>query len=360
VDPAVDTTLRIVAIGLAFGLTVFVHEAGHFIAARLARMAVYEFSIGVGRPLLFWFRPRDTQYSFRLWPFLSYVRIAGMEPEDEHPQGFGKRKRIVQAAVLLSGCMMNFLLAALVYMVMGAAMGLPVPTNRIESVMPGSAAARAGLMPGDRVMGVGGRVGLSVEEIREVIQSHPGRPLVFRVDRNGQVRRLTVTPSKETVYDVKGLVLVKVTIGRIGIGFGSRTERMGVGRSVLAGFVETFGAIRLQIAGWVGMAMRTIPPDLMGPVGIAQVLYTESKANWLQFLSVSAMLTVAIGFVNLLPIPALDGSRLLIVAIEAIRRKPFDKRKEAVVHLVGLALLLFLGAIIAYRDILRVLRVRGG
>lgn len=358
-DQATTVAVRILAIGAAFGLTIFVHEVGHFLSARLAGMAVYEFSIGFGRPLLLWFRRRGTQYSVRLWPFISYVRIAGMEPGDDHPEGFGRKSRPVQAIVLLSGCMMNFLLAVVVYVVMGVAIGLPVPTNRIESVLPDTPAAKIGLVAGDRILGVGQATGASVSAIREQIQSHPGRPLVLQLERKGRRLSVLVTPATEVVYDIKGVKLVKVPVGRIGVIFSSRVERIGIGRSVLSGFAATYDAVHLQIAGLVGMVMRTVPADVMGPVGVAHVLYSESKADWLQFLGVAAMLTVAVGFLNLLPVPALDGSRLVILVIEAIRGKPFDKRKEAVVHLVGITLLLFLGVVIAYRDVLRILKAGG-
>lgn len=357
--PALATAIRIAAIAAAFGLIVFVHEAGHFLSARALGMAVHEFSIGFGRPLLFWFRRGETQYSFRLWPFFSYVRIAGMEPGEDHPRGFDKKKRPAQAAVLVTGCVMNFLLAAGIYIVMGAALGLPVAVNTIQEVLPGSPAARAGLRPGDRLLGINGRLGLSVEQLREEIQAHPGRPLVFTLQRDGATRRVAISPRTETVLDIKGVRLLKVPIGRIGIVFGSRVERMGVGRSIVAGFAETYQMIRLQIAALVSMVMRTVPPEFMGPVAIVHRLNEEAKANWLGFLSMAAALTIAVGFLNLMPIPPLDGSRLLIVGLEAVRRRPFDKRKELVVHLVGFVLLLALVAILTYKDILRIVQPGG-
>jgi len=361
VEQVALVAIRVAAIAAAFGLTVFVHEAGHFISARLLGMAVYEFSIGFGRPILFWFKRGETQYSFRLWPFLSFVRIAGMDPGDDHPQGFDRKSRLAQATVLLTGCLMNFLLAAAIYTFMGAAFGMAVATSTIDRVVPGSPAAKAGIVAGDRIVGFDQGPPLSVPEIRAEIESHPEKPVVFRLMRAGKEQEVTVTPRREVVYDVKGLKLVKVPVGRIGIAFSSRVVRMGVIRSVAAGFTETFSMIELQIAGLVGMVMRTVPAsDLMGPVGVVHVLYSESKAGWLQFLAVSAMLTAAVGFFNLLPIPALDGSRLLIVALEAVRRKPFDKRRENLVHVVGLLLILALGLFIAYRDIVRIVTRGGG
>jgi len=346
------------AIALAFGLIVLFHEAGHFFAARLSGMAVHEFSIGFGRPLLFWLKRGETQYSFRLWPFFSFVRVAGMEPGDEHPRGFNRKSRLAQAFVLVMGCLMNFVLAVGIYIVMGTVVGLPVPEPRVLEVMPDTPAARAGLLPGDELLGVGGKTGLSVDEIREAIQEHPGKPLELEIEREGEARTISITPMVEDAYELKGLRIQKVPIGLIGIRFDFTRKQAGMGESIVLGFRQTIGMIQLQAAGLVGMFTRTVPADVMGPVGVVHIMYGEARSGWPEFLSMFAMIAVAIGFLNLLPIPPLDGSRLVIVAIEAIRRKPFDKQKESLVHLIGFGLLLALVVVLTYKDILRI--VTGG
>ena len=355
-----DQTGRIAAIALAFGATVFVHEAGHFLAARLAGMSVREFSIGFGRPLLFWFRRGETQYSFRLWPFFSFVRIAGMEPGDDHPRGFDKRSRPTQAFVLITGCMMNFLLAVALFVLMGVAIGMPVALNTIKEVIPDTAAAEVGLAPGDRLLGVNGRVGLSVAEIRELIQQHPQKEITLEIERDGVRRSIAITPRTEEALDIQGVKLVKVPIGLIGVQFDTRPERMGMGKSIVAGFTLTYEMILLHIAGFIAVLTRTVRPEFMGPVGVVHALYREAGVDWLAFLGNCAAITVAVGFVNLLPIPPLDGSRLVITGLEAIRRKPFDKRKEIIVHFIGFALLLLLMVLLTYKDIVRIITAGSG
>jgi len=355
----VDLAIRIAAIALAFGLTVFVHELGHFLAARLAGMAVYEFSIGFGRPLLFWFRRGDTQYSFRLWPFLSYVRIAGMEPDDDHPQGFGKKRRAAQAAVLSLGSVMNCLLAVGIFVFMGTVIGMPVYQNYVDKVIAKSPAQQAGLLPGDRIIGVNGRVKLTVSEIRDAIHSYPGKAMVLEIERGGRRQSIRLVPQVEAGFEIHGLRIKEIKIGLIGIQFGRKLRPVGVGESVKEGFLFVYGTVQVQIAGIVGVIARTIRPEFMGPVGMADMLYAQAKQGWTDFLWTFAVLTVAVGFLNLLPLPALDGSRLVIVGIEAIRGKPFDKRKEAIVHLVGLMAFLCLAVLIAYGDVVRILRQKG-
>ncbi len=351
---------RVIAIALAFGATVFVHEAGHLLAARLMRMAVREFSLGFGRPLLFWFRRGETQYSFRLWPFFSFVRIAGMEPGDDHPQGFDKKSRPAQAFVLITGCLMNFALAVALYILMGAAIGMPVALNTIEKVTPHTPAAQVGLLPGDRVLGVNGRLGLSVAEIRRFIQDHPRKQITLEIERDAERRSIPITPRQEMAVDLHGLRLLKVPIGLIGVQFDSRPERMGIASSIKTGFTLTYDMIVLHIAGFLAILTRTVRPEFMGPVGVVHVLYREAGVDWLAFLGNCAAITVAIGFANLLPIPPLDGSRRVIAALEAIRRKSFDKRKEIIVHFVGFALLLLLMVVLTYKDILRIIGLGAG
>jgi regulator of sigma E protease len=185
-----DVVARVIAIGLAFGMTVFVHEAGHFVAARLSGMAVHEFSIGFGRPLLFWFRRGQTQYSFRLWPFFSFTRVAGMEPGDEHPDGFHSKSRLAQAFVLATGCLMNFLLAVAIFVFMGAVLGSPVEvSNTVGRVLRGTPAEQVGIAPGDELLGIGGRIELSHEELVLTIQGHPEQTLVLEIERGGERSR---------------------------------------------------------------------------------------------------------------------------------------------------------------------------
>ncbi len=346
--------VSIAAIVGAFALIVLVHEAGHFIAARLSGMAVHEFSLGFGRPLLFWFRRGQTQYSIRFWPFLSYVRVAGMEPGDEHPQGFDKKPRWAQAVVLVMGCLMNFLLAVGIYIFIGSRIGLAVPQNRIQEVLPDTPAARAHLVPGDRIVGAQGRAGLSVDEVRDAIQKHPNKPMTIVIERKGQRLTLPIIPKADLGYELKGLRLVEMPTGIIGIHFAYTRERAGIMRSIGFGFQATSGMIQMQAAGMIAMVARRVKPDVMGPVGVVHTMYREARTGWADFLTIFAAIAVTVGFINLLPVPPMDGSRLVIVALEAIRRKPFDKQKESLVHLVGLAVILALFLLLTYQDIIRI------
>ena len=241
-----------------------------------------------------------------------------------------------------------------IYIFIGAVIGVPVANNRVKNVLPGMPAAGAKLLPGDRIVGLGGRTGVSVDAIRRAIQSSPNKPLRLSVQREGNLRTITITPKRGTAYDLKGLHLVKVPIGLIGVHFAVTRERAGIASSVLLGFEETYGMVQLQAAALIATAARRVPADFMGPVGVVHTMYSEARSSWADFLTIFAAIAVTVGFINLLPIPPLDGSRLLIVALEAIRRKPFDKQKENLVHLVGLAVIMALFVLLTYRDIVRI------
>jgi regulator of sigma E protease len=239
----VDQVGRVIAIALAFGATVFVHEAGHFIAARLSGMAVHEFSIGFGRPLLFWFRRGNTQYSFRLWPFLSYVRVAGMEPDDDHPQGFHKRSRLAQAFVLVTGCLMNFLLAVAIFILIGSVFGRVTDvTNAVHRVMKGTPAEGAGIRPGDRLVGVDGDRDLELQETVKRIRELPEQPAVIEIERDGEPLSLPLVPERVMDWGPEGEK--DLPIGRIGVIFEKEVERLAIGESVKSGFVSTYIMIK--------------------------------------------------------------------------------------------------------------------
>jgi regulator of sigma E protease len=354
----VDQFARIAAIALAFGATVFVHEAGHFVAARLARMHVYEFSIGFGRPLLFWFRRGETQFSFRLWPFFSYVRVAGMEPGDDHPQGFHKRSRLAQAFVLVTGCIMNFLLAVAIFILIGSVFGqLKEVTSTVERVMERTPAAEMGIMPGDKLVGTDGERDLTLEEIVKRIRARPEEPIVLEIERDGEPMSIALTPLRVMDWGPDGER--NVPVGRIGVIFEKEVERLPIGVSVVTGFRATRAMIEMLIRHLVELIVTGKGPKLVGPVGVVSIMYEDAGVDWGSFLFTFAAVTISIGFLNLLPIPPLDGSRLVIVGLEALRRRPFDKQKETVVHLVGFALLLVLLVVLTYKDILRLVSQNG-
>ena len=353
----------IVSTAVIFGLIIVFHELGHFIVAKLSGMPVLEFSVGFGRPVLFSITRGETRYALRPLPLGGFVQIGGMEPGEDLPNGFDKHPLYQRALVIFAGGFMNLVLAALIFVAMGLAFGRPVgSTTRIASVLPGRPAQKVGLHVGDVIVaanGVRGKVG----DLRKVIAAHPGRPLDLLIRREGQERHVRVTPAVDTEqifeppHEGAPPQYRERKIGVIGVSFAPITRPMGVGESIGRGFAEALSKTYLLGYLFLQTLLGRLPVEVGGPVRIVYEIGQAAHIGWASFLSLGAFLSVNVGFLNLLPFPALDGSRLVFMLVELVRRRPLDRRKEAMVHFVGLVILLTLVAVVTVHDILF---LRGG
>ncbi len=223
--------------------------------------------------------------------------------------------------------------------------------------MRNAPAERAGIEPGDRLMGLDGKRDMELQEIVEAIRDRPERRIVVELERDGRPLSLSLVTARVMDWGPDGKR--NVPIGRIGVIFEKQVERLAIGASVKSGFTRTYAMVSMLIHDLFEMIRTGRGPVLVGPIGVVSIMYEDAGVDWSSFLFTFAAVTISIGFLNLLPMPPLDGSRLVIVAIEAIRRRPFDKRKEFVVHLIGFALLLALFVVLTYQDILKLV-VEGG
>lgn len=357
-----------------FAAIIVFHEFGHFVAAKLAGIPVYEFALGFGRPVLLSFRFRETRYSLRPFPIGGYVRIAGMEPEEDVPNGFDKKPIPSRLAVIGAGAGMNFVLAIILFWVMGLVFGRVVGhTTEVRRVAPGDPAAVAGIRPGDvlvfaRPVPVGKPVPavqpvssrpreMSLEALRGVISGRPDMPISLVVKRSGKYLAFHLVPRAEEQQDLKELPsgksrLITRTVGLIGVVFADVTKPQSFLESVGAGFVDVYVTTRTLIVVLVKTVIGQLPAAVGGPVQIGQIMTQAFEIGWRQFLFWSALISINIGVLNLLPVPALDGSRLVFIMVEGVRRRPIDRRKEAIVHLIGFALLVLLLVVVTFKDIM--------
>ncbi|MGB9802518.1 RIP metalloprotease RseP [Desulfofundulus sp.] len=331
---------------LVFGMLIIFHELGHFVAAKQVGIKVHEFSVGFGPKLLS--VPRgETVYNLRLFPLGGFVRMAGMDPADEVEEGERsyKHKTVGQrAAVIAAGPLMNFFLAALLLMVIFMAHGFPIPTTTIGKLVPGQPAERAGLKPGDRIIAIDDRQVTRWEDITRTVNAHPGQPISVTVLRDGREERFNLV----TAVNAEGK-------GIIGIYPRQEMRPLNPLAALYRGIEYT---VRLSglILGFVGrMIVGRAPAEVGGPVRIVQEIHTAVQLGFFYLLQLAAFLSINLGLFNLLPIPALDGSRLLFLAVEGLRGRPVDPAKENFVHLVGFGLLLLLIMVITYKDILGLL-----
>ncbi len=334
---------------LILGFLIVVHELGHFIVAKTVGIPVDEFSVGFG-PKIASIKSAKSQtvYALRLFPLGGYVKMAGMEPDDERPNGFNKKPLKARFAVVAAGSLTNFLVAIALFIVVFSMIGIPIPSpaNIVGDVLPGSPAAKAGLKPGDRILKVNDIETPTWNDIATKIHYSDGREITLLIERRGQKRFVEVTPQYNP----------KTQTNQIGIKQFVKWERQSFTKAVRLGLDRTLGFSKLILLGIYGMITGSIPPnEIAGPVGITQMIGDAAQEGLGYLLSFTAILGINLAIVNLLPIPSLDGSRLLFLAIEGIRGKPIDPQKETLIHLIGLALLMVLFLLITYNDILRLL-----
>ncbi len=331
---------------LVFGLLIIFHELGHFFLAKRVGIRVYEFSVGFGPKLLS--IPRgETTYNLRLFPLGGFVRMAGMDPaeEVEDEERSFKRKTVGQrAAVIAAGPLMNFFLAALLLMIIFMFQGFPTPTTTIGKLVPDQPAERAGLKPGDTVIAINDQPVTRWEEISHLVNNHPGQPLTVTVLREGEKIKFSLV----TAVDADGL-------GKIGIYPHQELRRLSLFAALSRGVEYTVRISGLILAFIGKMIAGQAPAEVGGPVRIVQEIHTAVQLGFFYLLQLAAFLSINLGLFNLLPIPALDGSRLLFLALEGLRGRPVDPAKENFVHLVGFGLLLLLIMVITYKDILGLL-----
>ncbi len=322
---------------LAFGLLIVIHEAGHYLAARWSGMRVERFSIGFG-PVI-WSRKRgDTEWAVSAIPLGGYVKIAGMAPGEDIPEGdtsaYSGKPAWKRFLVILAGPAMNYLLAIVLAVGLIATMGLREPdqSSVIGDVIAGGAAERAGLRAGDRVLSAGGAAVDDWKSLVQAVRSHPGQDLPLTVARAGATPgsppdTLTLRPD-----DAGG-------IGKAGIAPNLRAVRAGLLEAVAQGVRRTNDKAGEILGGLGQVVTRKQKAELQGPLGIAQEMTRSARAGAAPFLMMVWLISIMLAIFNFLPLPALDGGRLIFLVYEMVFRRPVNQRVEAVIHTVGFVLL---------------------
>ncbi|HPF83286.1 MAG TPA: RIP metalloprotease RseP [Bacilli bacterium] len=336
---------------LILGITVFIHELGHFICAKKSGIYVYEFSLGMGPLIKTWKRKNDeTNYSIRLFPIGGYVSMAGESVEDDANIPNNKKMQnktwLQRFATIIAGITMNFILALLIFFIVGLVNGSPQNNAYIKYLDEDLPAYNSGLQVDDEVVKLNGK---KINSDMLLLKLMINEDKVIRLTvkhKDGNYDNVIITPKKVT-EDKKDTY-------KFGFGMYTKTKK-GFIEAVKYAFTK-FWSLIVQMASIIGYLFtgKLSLNNLSGPVGIYNVVGETAKTGFINLLFLLGYISLNVGFVNLLPIPAFDGGRLLFLIVEKIKGKPVSTKFENTVHTIGMMFLMLLMVIITYNDIVRI------
>ncbi len=352
-----------------FTLVVFVHEMGHFLVARWNGVSVKVFSLGFGPELVGFTDRKGTRWRLSAVPLGGYVKFLGDEnaasaagreaidqlPESERSRTFLGKRVGQRAAIVAAGPLANFVLAIAIFTFMFAVVGREVSPAIVDAVRPDMPAAAAGIQAGDLIVAIDGRRIDAFTDFQRIVSVNADTLLTLTVERNGAEMDIAVTPRGEDTPDGLGNTYRRGLIGIEHITEG-RTElkRYPLFESLGRAVGETWFVIDTTL-GYIGRLFtgRESLDQIGGPITVARVAEQAASMGFVTLLTMAALISISIGFLNLMPVPLLDGGHLTYYAFEAIRRKPLSDRVQEIGFRVGLVLILLLVVVALRNDLAR-------
>ncbi len=342
--------LTIIGAILIFSVIIFVHELGHFLTAKAFGVNVLEFAIGMG-PAIFKKQGKGTLYSIRAVPMGGFCKMEGEDEDVKTDGSFSAKKPLPKIIILAAGATMNILLGFILVISIVTASAFQngyLPSTVVAAVNPEASAAEF-LQPGDRIIKVNDSKVNIQRDISFALSQAEGSEYTLTYERNGERHTQSFTPMEMTYEDG--------SVGKI-VGFNIAPEEISFLGILREGFFQTIWMVKLVfvslgmlISGQAGVS------DMSGPVGVVSAMNTAAQNGLLNFLFFAAFLAVNIGVMNLLPLPALDGGRIVFSLFELIFRKPVPPEKEGFVHMIGFMLLIALMIFVTWNDIMRLLGI---
>ncbi len=341
---------------ILFGFLIFIHELGHFLAAKLSGVKVLKFSIGFG-PKIIGRKIGETEYLLSAVPLGGYVKMYGEDIGEEaidEKRSFKHQPVYKKIFIVLAGPLFNIVGAIILFWIIFV-YGVPVLKPVIGEVMENSPAYIAGLQKGDKIIEIQGQKIDNWFDMAQFIQQNPGKILTFKVERQAQLKEFSIQPeAKET----KNLFGERISVGQIGIKPADEffIQKENPVNAINKSFQKCYEIVELTYLTIVKIFQRVVSTEVIGgPILIFQAAGKTAEQGLVSFLSFAAIISINLGILNLLPIPVLDGGHILFFIIEGIRRKPLSEKFIAVSQKIGIAFLLALMMLAFYNDILRLL-----
>ena len=353
----------ILAFALVIGPLVFLHEMGHYLAGRLFGVKAEEFSIGFGREVAGFTDRRGTRWKFGWLPLGGYVKFAGdmnpasqpspewlALPAHQRAQTFQAKPLWQRAIIVAAGPVANFIVAIVILAAFAVAFGQNTTPSVIGNVMPGTPAAAAGLQAGDRITALSGRDIDDFNDLFFYTAMRPNEAVTIEYERNGEARQAETVIGVREMRDRFGNISRR---GMLGISPGEPVlEPVSLLQAPAVGLARTWEIIETTVDGLKQIILGRIPvSELGGPIKIAQISGQSMALGPLELVSLIALISINLGFINLLPVPVLDGGHLMFYALEAVRRRPVEPQVMEWAYRGGLIAILALMVLVTLNDI---------
>ncbi len=352
----------LIAVILVLGILIFFHELGHFLVAKLLKIGVKTFSLGFG-PKLFSFRWKETEYRLSLALLGGYVQLVGEKPEDEissenEPYSFSLRPPWQRMAVVIAGPIFNLILAWIIFFGILITNGQVAILPKVGDVIPDSPAQVAGIKKGDLIVEINSKPIKYWSDLVTQIKNSKGEKLLFVIKREDKLLSISIKPKIEKTKNIFG---EEILTPRVGIVASQEFVyiKLGLFDSIKISFLQTWNMIKLTVQGIIKIIERIIPLEAIGgPIMIVQLVSQQAKQGFLDVLVLTALISINLGLINLLPIPVLDGGHILFYSVEMVTKKPLDPKLRDLSIKIGIAILILLMALAVYNDIYRIINKR--
>ena len=320
------------------GFLIFIHEGGHFLAARLFKVKVEEFSIGFG-PKIFTKKGKETEYSLGVIPFGGYVKMIGEAERTEEEGSFSKAKISHRILIVAAGAIVNIVFAVIVFFILSVFSGYNISTT-VSEILPEARENLAAVEVGDKILEVNGEKIRLKADITDALRNADGSEINIVVERANEELELTVKPTLHS----EGIYMLGINVALIDA---TVSEKLYYAFWETINFVESmFKSLAMLFTGQIKLEQMT------GPIGISEIVV---KSNGIyNFVYLLCLISLSLGVTNLLPIPALDGGRIVLLVIEGIRGKALKEEIELGIQSVGFLLLILLSLYVSYKDVLRI------